>query len=111
MSHHAEGEAGLSGLEAETRTARIIIADDDRGMRGWLLAVLKGLDATFIEVDSSFELLDLVVGGDHVDLVITDVRMPPSSGLQVLTLVREAGLDTPFLVITAFPDDEVRARV
>jgi FixJ family two-component response regulator len=42
--------------------------------------------------------------------VITDVQMPEMSGLELLTNVRSRGNDTPFIFITAFADESVRAQ-
>jgi DNA-binding response OmpR family regulator len=41
---------------------------------------------------------------DSVDLVVSDVRMPTLSGLAVLKLLRDAELDVPVILITAFSD-------
>ena len=42
--------------------------------------------------------------------VIADVQMPVMSGLELLTLMRAQGYRVPFIFITAFPDESVRAR-
>jgi len=42
--------------------------------------------------------------------VVADVQMPGMSGLDLLTQVRTRGNDVPFIFITAFPDESVRAR-
>jgi FixJ family two-component response regulator len=42
--------------------------------------------------------------------VISDVQMSVMSGLDLLTLMRAQGYNTPFIFITAFPDESVRAR-
>ena len=42
--------------------------------------------------------------------VIADVQMSGMSGLDMLTDMRAKGYDTPFIFITAFPDENVRAR-
>jgi FixJ family two-component response regulator len=42
--------------------------------------------------------------------IIADVQMPAMSGLDLLTHLRARGNDAPFIFITAFPDESVRAR-
>jgi FixJ family two-component response regulator len=42
--------------------------------------------------------------------VVADVQMPGMSGLDLLKIVRSQGNDTPFIFITAFPNESVRAR-
>ena len=42
--------------------------------------------------------------------VIADVQMPAMSGLDLLTHMRAQGYAVPFIFITAFPEESVRAR-
>jgi len=44
------------------------------------------------------------------DLIVTDVNMPGSSGLDVIGQLRESGDDTPVIVVTAFPQEDIRMR-
>ncbi|HYQ52949.1 MAG TPA: two-component system response regulator CinR, partial [Pseudomonas sp.] len=50
----------------------------------------------------------LALSGDH-DLLILDVMLPGRDGWQILQAVRQAGLDTPVLFLTA--RDAVEDRV
>jgi CheY-like chemotaxis protein len=77
-------------------------------MRSWLGAVLRPLAAAIVEAGSGWEVLHLVANDGPFDLVVSDVRMPAPNGLTVVTMSRAAGLRTPFLIITAFPDRELR---
>jgi FixJ family two-component response regulator len=45
-----------------------------------------------------------------ISCVIADVHMPGMSGLDLLAHMRGNGIRTPFIFMTAFPDDQVRAR-
>lgn len=47
---------------------------------------------------------------DESSCVITDVRMPDMSGVELQTLVRKQGRSTPFIFITAFPEESARHR-
>ena len=42
--------------------------------------------------------------------VIADVQMAAMSGLDLLASLRARGHDAPFIFLTAFPDDGIRAR-
>jgi CheY-like chemotaxis protein len=90
---------------------RILIADDDREMRRVLRDMLRRTGAEIKEAASGQDLLTHLNGGDRFDLVITDLRMPAPSGLQVVMMARTAGHQTPFILITAFGDDSVRAAL
>ena len=43
--------------------------------------------------------------------VIADVQMPAMSGVELLMVMRTQGYRMPFIFITAFPEESVRARV
>ncbi len=42
--------------------------------------------------------------------VIADVQMPVMSGPELMTVIRGQGHLVPFIFITAFPDESVRAQ-
>jgi DNA-binding NtrC family response regulator len=44
---------------------------------------------------------------DHFDLIITDIRMPTLTGLDILARIKRLKPGTPVIVITAFGSDEV----
>jgi len=48
---------------------------------------------------------------DLFDLIVTDIRMPVCNGLAIVHWLREAKRNTPVVLMTAFGDDETRARV
>jgi DNA-binding response OmpR family regulator len=47
---------------------------------------------------------------DPFDLIVSDIRMPVCSGLDIVKGLREAHWSTPVILMTAFGDDETRAR-
>ncbi len=46
--------------------------------------------------------------GDAVDLVVSDIRMPNCTGLQMLEVLRQAHCYTPVILMTAFGDRATR---
>lgn len=47
---------------------------------------------------------------DVTSCVVADVQMPGMSGLDLLKTIRSRGNETPFIFITAFPSENIRAR-
>lgn len=90
---------------------KILVADDDSQMRAVIREVLAPLRATIEEAATGLELLELLAEGGPFDLVITDVRMPAMSGLQTALAARNAGIDIPFIVISAFGDGALQMAV
>ncbi len=102
----------MGQLENGQTKARFVVCDDDPEMRALLRSMLRPLDVSIVEVGGGAELLAaLADAAEPFDLVITDVRMPAPSGLHVVSMARAAGLETPFVVITAFPDEQLRRSV
>ena len=80
---------------------RILIVDDEDGMRRLLSRVLtrEGYDAS--AVGSGAEALRLVAS-ERFDLVVTDIKMPEMDGLQLLAELKEYEPSLPIIVITAY---------
>jgi FixJ family two-component response regulator len=87
----------------------ISVIDDDASVRAATNNLLRSHGYTVCTFASAEEFLQ----STHLDdtsCVIADVQMSVMSGLELLTLMRTQGYDAPFIFITAFPDDSVRAR-
>jgi FixJ family two-component response regulator len=87
----------------------ISIIDDDASVRtatNNLLSSHGYLIQTFVSADDFLQSARL----DNLSCVIADVQMPGMSGLDLLTHMRAKGYTVPFIFITAFPDESVRAR-
>jgi two-component system response regulator FlrC len=81
--------------------AKILVVEDDSHMRLALQATLKkaGYQVdTAEDVHQAKERLRLSTYG----LVLTDLRMPGGSGMEVLRQVKAHGLHTPVIVLTAY---------
>ena len=49
-------------------------------------------------------------GADELDLIVSDVRMPICTGLQILEQLRASQWETPVILMTAFGDSATRER-
>jgi FixJ family two-component response regulator len=86
----------------------ISIIDDDASVRTATDNLLKSLGYVVLTFESAEEFLrsDCL---DDTSCVIADVNMPAISGVELLILLRTQGKRVPFIFITAFPDERVRA--
>ena len=95
--------------------SRVLVAEDDRELRRLIVQALEKDGHDVESVGSGPELLhrlgtaSLSRHRGLPDLVVTDIRMPGLSGLEVLSGVRELAWTTPAILMTAFGDDEVAA--
>ena len=96
---------------------QILLAEDEPEMRAMLARRLRARGHRVIEATDGLRLhalvADLILSGPPmplIDLVISDVRMPGMSGMEVLALLRRDDRQTPIILITAFGDDELHAE-
>lgn len=104
------GNALLHELE-RLEGMSLLVVDDDPEMVDWLRALLDLGKARVDTAADGLQALEALARGERYDLIVTDVRMPAPSGLQLLAMARTAGYSTPFLVITAFPSDELAEKI
>lgn len=90
---------------------RILLAEDDPDLRRLLREVLDNLGASVVETAGGTPLLQALAAEGPFDLIVADVRNSGTDGLRSLSLARAVGMETPFLVLTAFGDADTRARV
>lgn len=81
--------------------ARILIADDERGICEAFADFLKLEGHTPLIASSGEEALARVIA-DRPSVVFLDVQMPGSDGLQALRQIREREPDLPVIVMTAY---------
>jgi FixJ family two-component response regulator len=86
----------------------ISVIDDDASIRIATDNLLRSLGYVVLTFESAEEFLrsDSL---DDTSCVIADVNMPAISGVELLALLRTQGKRVPFIFITAFPDERIRA--
>jgi two-component system, NtrC family, response regulator PilR len=90
---------------ADRRPPRILVVDDERSMRELLAIVLRreGYEVLLAENGrAAIELLER----EPVDLLISDIKMPDLSGVEVLRAAKKIDQDILGIMITAFASTE-----
>jgi len=92
---------------------RVLLAEDDDQMRELIAEALRAKGYHVFEATNGPELRDWLRRSQHEpgfepppDLIVSDVKMPGASGLEVLNWLRQRDWSTPVILITAFGDDE-----
>ncbi|MFN2431550.1 MAG: sigma-54-dependent transcriptional regulator [Gemmatimonadota bacterium] len=86
---------------AEGRTARILVADDDRAFRLSTIALLQQDGYDVLSAADGSEAIDTVRRA-ACDLLLLDLRMPGPDGLSVVERLRREGERVPILMISGF---------
>lgn len=84
-----------------TMSKTILVIDDDKLIREGLVAMLKNAGQNVLEASNGKEGLDSALE-QKPDLVVTDVRMPEMTGLEMITQLRtnEWGQKVPVIILT-----------
>ncbi|HPQ14712.1 MAG TPA: response regulator, partial [Bryobacteraceae bacterium] len=78
---------------------RILVVEDEEKLRRVLELQLRSAGFEVEKAGTAEEALRLA---DRADLVLTDVRLPGMSGLELLAAIRRQNMTTPIIVMTAF---------
>ncbi len=80
---------------------RILVVDDDSQVRDSIVEVLRRKDYTVVPSPNGEDALRRFQS-ESFDLVVSDIKMPGMSGVELLESIRGIDADVPFLIITAF---------
>jgi putative nucleotidyltransferase with HDIG domain len=84
----------------------ILIADDEQDIRDLLCDFLGGEGYGCVSAADAFEALEKFKSSGEVDLVMSDIRMPGKSGLELLDDIKKIDEDVIVVMISAVKDIE-----
>jgi DNA-binding response OmpR family regulator len=94
---------------------RVLLAEDDADLRGLLAAALRADGFEVVEAATGPELVAAIAsslmgvgGAPPPAVIVTDIRMPGKSGLEVIAGMRGVDVTTPVILITGFGDAAAR---
>lgn len=80
---------------------RALVVDDTKNIRNLLTTCLELNDFEVMTASNGEDALKLLLT-ESFDLVFLDIKMPEISGTKVLKLMRDASIETPVIIMTAF---------
>jgi two-component system, NtrC family, response regulator HydG len=81
--------------------ARILVIDDDEAVRDSMARMLRGAGYS-VETAPTGEEGVAAAKGNVFDVILSDMRMPGISGIEVLQRLRDQHVDSAFIVMTGF---------
>jgi DNA-binding response OmpR family regulator len=98
--------------ENKKKAPYIVVAEDDKEMRTLLMIYLKKFGYTVKPCNNGKELLEeistsLLSRKGKIDLIISDIKMPHYSALEILNGLKSIQGLPPVILITAFGNDEL----
>jgi two-component system response regulator MprA len=90
----------MTAAAEEHPTLRVLVAEDDPGLRDSLERVLRFEGYGVLLAKDGAEALD-AVASDDPDLLVLDIMMPHVDGLSACRMLRQRGSTLPILMLTA----------
>ena len=91
-------------------TIRVVLADDSYIVREGVRELLKGIDdITVVAACSDLDALTAVIASERPDVVLTDIRMPPTNtdeGIRMAEGLRRTDPSIGVVVLSQFADAE-----
>ena len=97
--------ASMAPAAAERRQPRILVVDDERSMRE-LLAIVLRREGYEVQLAENGRTAVALLERDPIDLLISDIKMPDMSGVDVLRAAKKVDPDVLAIMITAFASTE-----
>ncbi len=91
------------GMASATTPAKVLVVEDDESLRGALERLLGLAGFSAVAYGSAEALLAEGVGGGAA-CVVSDLRLPAMSGLDLLAALRAHGWHAPLILITAYDE-------
>ncbi len=83
------------------RTARILVVDDEKNIRTALASLLRkqGYD---VQAEGNPEVVGDLVAAGHFNIIVTDLKMQPRNGIEVLEEIRRRSPEAEVVIMTAY---------
>ena len=88
--------------ESADRQITVLAVDDEELILDLLVEFLAELGYSAVSAENGVRALAFLTAGREVDLLITDVRMPGMSGIEVARKARELHPDLPILFVSGY---------
>lgn len=79
----------------------ILVVDDKTSMRKVLRQTLEGDQRAILEAEDGEKALE-TIKSKHVDVVITDIKMPKLDGMNLLKMIKELDTEIVVIIMTAY---------
>ena len=91
---------------------KILLVEDNPGDARLLQEMLKEADATHLELSFAESLSEAlqILGEKPVDIILLDLALPDSLGIETFKKVHAKAPDVPVVVLSGFDDEAFAAR-
>jgi CheY-like chemotaxis protein len=98
------------GIGEEITMARILIAEDEEALRGFVQRALADIGHDVAVAADGAEALDLLTRAGRFDLLLADIKMPVMDGIALALAAARDHPDLVILLMTGYADQRERAH-
>lgn len=91
------------------KTGSILVVDDEASLRETFQFFLSREGYDPVLTAATFDEAFSILSSGPVDLVISDIVLHEASGIELLRRARQGGIDSPFIIITGYPEVKTAA--
>ena len=88
-----------------------ILLIDDKASIAKVVSIYLGKEYDFTYCENPIKAIEWLHEGNMPDLIISDIRMPEMDGIEATFRLRDKGVKTPIIAVTAFAFDQDRNRI
>ena len=90
------------------KRSKLVVIDDDPDVQDLLVGFFRPKGFELVTFDDAEEALKAITStDDFCDVIISDLRLPKMSGVELTTALLEKGITTPLVIMTAHRSAEV----
>lgn len=91
------------GVSELSEATRVLVIDDDEGLRTAYERVLNTASMTVVSCESGEAAIERMRRGERYDVILTDLVMSGINGTDLLPVIRQFDSEVPIVVITGRP--------
>jgi len=88
----------------EERTNTVLVVDDDPYVLEYVTALLSEYNYTILSFSNGREAVERLKHDSAIDAVLTDIKMPIMTGIELLEHVHAMNPELPVLLMTAYAE-------
>ncbi len=89
---------------------KILVVEDNKINQVVTKKLLENNHFKCIIVDDGYAALE-IIGNSHFDAILMDINMPIINGFETSKLIRQKGIQTPIIAVTAFDKQDIEGKV